>query len=363
MTGLSIYAHGMLTAAGFNARATCAAMRAGISGIRIDNLYDYTAGRRLTAGRPRTPQWWEGHDMLAEIVAPPITECLAALAGLGSFAEGVAPEQVPIITILPPPDRPHRDALLDREFPGDLAHRLGLAELPLGSYLVPGGRTGIATALALAHEQLAGGRARFVVIAGVESFLRQRIVEHYIENRRLLCEINSNGFIAGEAGCALLVGPSHRSDNAELVISAIASGHERAGTGGDEQQPTSGDGLTKAVRDALTTAGLEYADLEYIVTDLNGERFKFKEALIAAARLDNPRPASRPPRRLGYVDVWHPIEYLGEIGAAVFPCMLGWIFAAGIDTYAPSHVCLSYAGEDNGERVALVTRFKPAGSR
>lgn len=359
---LSIYGHGMVTAAGFNGPATCAAMRAGISGVRVDNLYDYTAGRRLTVGRPRMPQWWEGHDMLAELIAPAITECLAAISGLGTLGVGVTSEQVPIILIVSTRDRPHRDALLETEVLPDLAHKLGMVSLPAGSYLLPAGRTGIAHALLLAHEQIVGG-APFVIIAGVESFLRQAIAAHYIDAGRLLCEINSNGFVAGEAGCAVLVGPSHLGTAPELMITGMGTGNEAAGSGGDEQHPTTGDGLTHAVRTALSEAGIDYADLEYVVNDLNGERFKFKEALIMAGRLDNPRPAGRPARRYGYVDVWHPIEFLGEIGAAVFPCMLGWIFEAGVKAYAPSQLCSSFAGEDNGERVALVTQFKPAGIR
>ncbi len=359
---LSVYAHGMVTAAGFNGPSTCAAMRASVSGVRVDNLYDYTAGRRLTVGRPRMPQWWEGHDMLAELVAPAISECLTAIVALGEVAAGVTAKQVPIILIISPRDRPHRDALLDTEIIPDLAHKLGMAGLPAGSQLVLSGRTGIAQALLSANELIDGG-VPFVIVAGVESFLRQRIAEHYIANGRLLCEINSNGFVAGEAGCAVLIGPCHRSTAAELVIVGMGAGHEAAGSGGDEHHPTTGDGLTDAVRKALAEAKVRYSDLEYIVTDLNGERFKFKEALIVAARLDSPRPAGSPARRYGYVDVWHPIEFLGEIGSAVFPCMLGWIFEAGLGAYAPSPVCLSFAGEDDGERVALVTHFKPPGTR
>jgi 3-oxoacyl-[acyl-carrier-protein] synthase-1 len=120
----------------------------------------------------------------------------------------------------------------------------------------------------------------------------------------------------------------------------------------------SGEGLTTAVRQALTEAGIEFNQLEFVISDLNGERFKFKEAMICAGRLDRLRPEGQPSRRFGNLAIWHPIEFVGEIGAAIFPCMLGWAFEAGRKGYNPGMDCLLYAGEDSGERVALATRMR-----
>src|SRR5260370_29849412 len=98
----------MVTAAGFNSRSTCAAIRAGVSGVGKDNIWDPSAGENMSVGRPHTPQWWEGPDMLAELAAPAISECLAALP------KGIERKNIPILIILSPADRPCREPELEQ---------------------------------------------------------------------------------------------------------------------------------------------------------------------------------------------------------------------------------------------------------
>jgi len=345
---LSIRAHSMLTAVGLDGQSTCAAMRAGISGVATANLWDYTEGQHLNAGRPKMLQWWEGATMLPELLVQPLEECRSLLS----------PEHYdtsPIFVLLPPPGRPYRPPDLEKIVLGGLCVKLGGA-LPPGSRAFENGRAGIAPALEEAAQHAQVGRS--CIIVGAESFLRQVLVEHYIENQRLLCSINSNGFIPGEAACAILIGPSRTTRGPELIIEGLGIGYEPAGTGGDEKISVRGDGLTEAVRNALQQAGLEHSMLEYTISDLNGERFKFKETTIYQARLDRLRPPGTPSRKQGYLDMWQPIQFLGEIGAAVFPCMLGWALHASQRGYAPSLHCLLHASEDNGQRVAVVTRYQ-----
>ena len=357
---LAVFAHGMVTAVASNGAATSAAMRAGVSGVAVANLWDKTAGQRLNAARPKMQQWWEGPGMLAPLAQAAIEECLGAAAELAPGEPGggaqLEPDRVPILLILPPPDRPLRPAGLEGIVTEDLRQRLGRA-LPPGSSVISSGRTGIAQALLAAHELLSGGRCKACVIVGVESFLRQAIVNHYIDVGRLLCGTQSNGFIPGEAACAVLVGLGEAFEAPKLMISSIGRGVEPGGAGGSAASPVTGNGLTAAIREALTLAGIEYYHLQFLISDVNGERFKFKEATIAAGRLDRPAPAGVPPRPLGHMQIWQPAEFLGEIGAAIFPCLLGWAFEAGREAYAPSERVLLYAGEDNGDRVAIVGHF------
>ena len=46
------------------------------------------------------------------------------------------------------------------------------------------------------------------MVAGVDSYLQQEVLDHYVELRRVLTASNSNGFLPGEAGCAVLVAPA-----------------------------------------------------------------------------------------------------------------------------------------------------------
>lgn len=359
---LAVYGQAMLTAVGEDGASSCAAMRAGIHGARQKKLWDYTVGDDLFSARPRLHQWWEGPTMLAPLATPVVQQCAALARQLG-LVEAAAPGLgLPVLVLLPPADRPWRPANLEALVMDDLARRLG-GPLPAGSQAIAGGRTGIAAALRAGEALLDRGQARACIIVGVESFLRQGIVDHYIELGRLKCGTNSNGFIPGEAACAVLVSRAGALPAADqLVIEGLGIGHEPGLDGGTEDAPVSGDGLTHAIEQAMGQAGVPYFDLHFSINDHNGERFKFKEAAVAATRLDRLPPEGKTRRVKGYFQSWHPAESIGEVGAATFPCLLGWAFEAGLKDYAPSPHALLHAGEDNGERVALVTRFQRGGA-
>lgn len=354
---LAVLGHAMLTALGDSGTATCAALRAGLSGARVAKLWDFTSGEYLRAARPRLHQWWEGPTMLPALAAPVIADCLAQARLLGLVADTDEAPALPILLILPPTDRPHRAADLERLVLDALAERLG-RPLPAGSRAVSAGRTGIVAALRVAQGLLADAHVPACVVVGVESFLRQVLVRHYIDAGRLLCGANSNGFLPGEAACAVLVARQGRVPADELVIDGIGVGEEASGDGGDAEHPVRGTGLTQAVRQAVEAAGIVFHDLNFSISDSNGEAFKFKEAAIVAARLDRlpPDGQSRRPRR--FMETWHPADGIGEVGAAVFPCLLGWAFEAGHKRYAPGRHVLLHAGEDRGARAAVVARFQ-----
>src|SRR5215831_13722933 len=101
MTGLTVIAAGMVTPVGFNYASSCAAIRAGVSGIRQGNLWDAENGEYLLAGKVDLPQWWEGLGKLADLAAPAVWECLQA-------AKPEPPTAIPILLGVAPPDRPHR---------------------------------------------------------------------------------------------------------------------------------------------------------------------------------------------------------------------------------------------------------------
>jgi 3-oxoacyl-[acyl-carrier-protein] synthase-1 len=343
MIPLAVIASGMVTAVGFNARASCAAMRAGISGIQRDNIWDYTSGDYMEVGRPRTPQWWEGPDMLAELAAPAVQECLESLP------QGVHPQTVPIFVLLSPKDRPYREPDLDAIVSTELERRLRIKPIH-GITILGSGRTGISPALDKVSQFFSNGTATHAVVVGVDTFLRQCVVDDYIDRRRVLTSDNSNGFIPGEAACSVLLTLPDRYREGELRIVGWGEGRE-AGTI-DSNTPLTGDGLTKALRDALRRAGIVMADTHYWLTDQNAEHYKVKECTIAQIRLERrAHPAPRP------YEIWHPVKYLGEIGSAIAPCLLGLGMAAARGGYAPGSIALMHVGEDNGERNAFVLKW------
>src|SRR5208283_5975778 len=106
MPALAIKACGMVTAVGFNAPASLAALRAGIRNVNETNLWDPESGTYLAAGKVPLPQWWVGLGKLAELAAPAILECLEA-------AKPVPAQNIPVLLGVAPPDRPFRFSGLD----------------------------------------------------------------------------------------------------------------------------------------------------------------------------------------------------------------------------------------------------------
>jgi len=336
---LVVQASGLVTALGYNAPATLAALRAGISAVRETPWSDHVSGEPLKGTRVSLPQWWFGVGMLADLVAPAIHECLTA-------AGSVPASEIPILVSVSPADRPGRPERLDHALLDELHARLDLPPHPR-SRLFPCAQAGGVQALLAAREIIARNEARQVIVAGVDSFLHTDTLDAFMARRRLMTPSNSNGFYPGEAGAAVLIGTA--SDGDVLEILGIGIDHEPAGI--DSTRAFRGSGMTAACRQALAEAGVGLCDVAYRLTDLSGEHYKFKEAHFVAGRLDSAT-------RSGPLDLWHPIEYLGEIGAAILPCLLAQALHAGQEGYAPGPRTLCHVGSDAGERGAVVVAYR-----
>lgn len=138
----------------------------------------------------------------------------------------------------------------------------------------------------------------------------------------------------------------------ELLIEGIGFSEETGNILGE--QPVKGDGLTQALRTAMNQAGVQFSDADYWLNDQNGEHYKFKEATLAQIRLERMREQ---PRRQRF-EVWHPIEYIGEVGAAIVPCLFGFARDAHRMDYAPGPLALLHVGSDEGRRAALVLKWR-----
>jgi len=340
MTPVSIMAAGMVTAVGYNYRSSCAAIRAGVSGVKETNLWDFGNGAHVAGGRVDLPQWWDGIGKLADLAAPAIWECLEA-------AEPEAPTNIPIILGVAGPDRPHRWERLEREILDEVEWRLDLPHHP-ESVVLPRGTVAGALAIQRAAEIFMRGFARRCVVAGVDSFIHQEMVNTYIAEGRIVTKTNSNGFFPGEAGCAVLAAPDASATGPRLRITGLACGSGEVPATSEE--PSRGTLLTRLVREALAQAGLRYEDTFYRNTDLNGEHSGFKEASFVPSRIQR--------KRLPYLhQIWHPAEYLGEIGAAAVPCALGLSLFSGERNCAAGPRGICHFASDSGERAAMVVEY------
>jgi 3-oxoacyl-[acyl-carrier-protein] synthase-1 len=335
MQPLSVLASGMVTGVGLNAPSSCAAIRCAINNFSETRFMD-KGGEWIIGSQVPLEQPWRGLAKLVRMVAPAIRECLA-------HTENVKPETIPLLLCVAEAERPGRLQGLDDQIFHDVQAELGVRFHP-GSGIIGRGRVAGALALVEARRFIYKERLPFCLIAGVDSMLVASTVAGYEEKDRLLTSQNSNGFIPGEAGAAVLVGAPRNSQESGLLCLGLGTGQENATI--ESEEPLRGDGLVQAFKSAFADAGRTIDDLDFRLTDCNGEQYLFKEAALAMTRTLRARKER--------FEIWHPADCIGEVGAAIGPCILGVGLAAVRKRYAPGPGALCHFSADNGERLALV---------
>jgi 3-oxoacyl-[acyl-carrier-protein] synthase-1 len=332
MKPITIIAAGMVTGVGLDAPSSCAAIRCAIDNFSETRFMD-KGGEWIIGSQVSLEQPWRGLPKLVHMAVPAIRECLAQ-------AGNVRPEMIPLLLCVAEKERPGRLEGLDDQLFGDVQAELGV-RFHSRSAIIAGGRVAGGLAMLRARTLIHDERVPFCIIAGVDSLLVASTLAAYEEKERLLTSKNSNGFIPGEAGAAILVGA--QSANALLCL-GIGAGQEKATV--DSEEPLRADGMVQAFKAAFADAGKTMADVDYRVTDCNGEQYFFKEAALAVARTLRVTKEQ--------FGIWHPADCIGEVGAAAGPCALGVALAAARKNYAPGPNPLCHLSGEDGERVAMM---------
>jgi 3-oxoacyl-[acyl-carrier-protein] synthase-1 len=335
MQPVSILASGMVTAVGLNAPSSCAAIRCAIDNFSETRFMD-TGGEWIIGSQVPLEQPWRGLPKLLHMAAPAIRECLAHVGN-------VKAEMIPLLLCVAEHERPGRLTGVDDRLFTDIEAELGV-RFHTRSGVIARGRVAGALALAEARRLIYEERLPLCLIAGTDSYLIGATLAAYEKNDRLLTSNNSNGFIPGEAGAAVLVGPPRQTTAPELLCLGLGQAREKATI--DSEEPLRADGMVEAFRAAFAEAGRTIDDLDFRLTDSNGEQYWFKEAALAMTRTLRVRKE--------LFEIWHPADCIGETGAAIGPCALGVALAAARKRYAPGPGVLCHFGSDHGERVALV---------
>ena len=156
---------------------------------------------------------------LAHLAAPAIQECL-------SFAGHVRTDAIPLLVCIAEKERPGRMEGLEEELLPDIQKLLGRRFHPR-SHVLARGRVGGAVAADLARRLIHEERMPLCLVAGVDSFLVAATLSAYEAKFRLLTSDNSNGFIPGEAGAAVLLDRPALRDNPNFVAWPSASAGRR----------------------------------------------------------------------------------------------------------------------------------------
>ncbi|HMO37013.1 MAG TPA: hypothetical protein PKA06_13310, partial [Gemmatales bacterium] len=122
----------------------------------------------------------------------------------------------------------------------------------------------------------------------------------------------------------------------------------------ESDRPLRADGLVQAYRALKQDGGVTLDDTDYRYTDCNGEQYFFKEDRLAFNRVVRQLKDRH--------DHLHPADSVGEIGAAVGPCILGLALTAAQKHYAPGPGVLCHFSSEDGTRAAMILRYgeKPA---
>jgi 3-oxoacyl-[acyl-carrier-protein] synthase-1 len=273
MQPLAIIASGMVTPVGLDAPSSCAAIRCAIDHFTETRFMD-DGGEWIIGGQVPLEQSWRGLSKLVHMAAPAIRECL-------SEAKGISPDKIPLLLCVAEKDRPGRLEGLDNELFKLVEKELGVQFHPK-SAVIAQGRIGGALALVVAQTLMKDERTPFCLIAGVDSFLVAPTLMSYQEKQRLLTSNNSNGFIPGEAGAAILVGLPPRNSSDSLCCLGMGRGKETATI--ESEEPLRGEGMVQAFKSAFADAACTYEQVDYRVCDCNGEQYGFKEAALALTR-------------------------------------------------------------------------------
>jgi 3-oxoacyl-[acyl-carrier-protein] synthase-1 len=335
-SAIAVLGVGLVSGVGLTAAESCAAIRCGINRFQLTHFIgrgDWLIGSVVKLEEP-----WRGAKKLAKMAARAIRECT-------DVSQGNDLTQIPVLLCTAEEGRPGRFENLDRVLLDGVERELGIA-LHSSSRVIALGRVGGAVALLQARRMLEGGQCRRVVVAGADTFLVDATLAAYDQADRLLRRDNSNGFIPGEAAGAVMLGPHEGSSPAPLLCLGLGFARESAPF--DSGRPLRADGLVEAIRGALSEAGLTLKDCDHRIADVNGEQYRFKEAALAITRLLRDRKV--------LFSLWHPVDCVGEVGAASLPAMLAVLFQGARKDYLPGPTFLGHLGNDDDKRAAFITQ-------
>jgi 3-oxoacyl-[acyl-carrier-protein] synthase I len=285
---LKIVSTGMVTSLGSDGASSAAAIRAGLDCFSETSFID-TLGEQITgspialneATKPSTHRQG-GVERFVQLCALAIEECainanlpLPLEADISVFILGDDTRPKPIQDII--------EGLLEQSnlFSQENSHtRLVQAFMH--------GEASLIHALATANTKLTVDN-RYILLVTIDSWLNTQDIETCLHQNRLSTS-SSSGFIPGEAAAACLITRSEKHTH-ELAIKGLGVGEEKAHL--LTEHPCYGIGLAAAMKQALSQAKITADQINFRLSDLNGEQYFFEEAAYAWARvLRNPLPDS-----------------------------------------------------------------------
>lgn len=336
---MAVRAAGMCCAVGTTLPAAVCAIEAGMDHFQ-ESEFRCNDGSPLLVGRLPELELW-GQERLARWTAAAIAECWAQAPELDWI-------DIPTLWLAPEPDRAGCSTEWCMQAYQQALDLLG--HRPRSAGIMALGRAGLAQGLAHAAQCFSvDPNCRHVLLIGADSLLNAATINHYLLDERLHEPGVPDGFIPGEAAAAVLL-ELRPKQTPGLHILGYAQAIEPGRI--DGSVPSRSQGLTHAIRQALSPAGITFADLCFRFSDQNGESFYARDAANAVTRLLS--QGAKPPALLTLADS------LGEVGSATGVAMLAVLSRLLPRWDNPHQHGLVHLANDDGIRSAVVLNHSVA---
>ena len=333
MTSVVVVKVGARTAVGLDARQTGFLLRAGFPAMSEAPIAN-AAGESITMALVPTLDFAAtGAERLATLARPPFEEAIA------SVKDATAEVHIAI-----------DEDCIDAELVAGMLE--GMVRRTMKSATVkvePGGEAALGKSLPDAIRKLEARHVEVVVLGGVHSDYDPRAITALETSGRLFSRKNLDARIPGEAAAFLVLmreGDAPRRGLLPLArLLGVGAGRERA-TPDNEDPAYEAFGLTSALRQATEGLRERGETAGWMLTDLTGEMrrlYEWQSVFVRAQKvLGNPYIIESPAQRIGY------------LGAAAMPLFVAMAATAWEHGYAPSPTAIGTAGNDGGERAAIV---------
>ncbi|RWB10035.1 MAG: hypothetical protein EOQ39_12580 [Mesorhizobium sp.] len=330
---------GAVTSAGLNARQTIAAIRASLSAFEERTLPEPFGAVQVVARIPthyqlrRTQGQW-----LVNMAARAIGEAMQTRSNASTTTA---------ILLTPP------ESFRNHPAHGDIAPADFLAAVIMAtgqkfhaaSRAVDGGAAASIGLLERALELMEQEGVEQVLLGGVDSLVNDTDFARLGRAGRLKGTDNAQGLVPGEA--AAFVRLTQNPEGKARVHAAIH------GVGLAQEQDSvlserysQGRALLGALRDAVNGSGPSEPDIDFVISNGNGERYSGWEQLIARPRFYRTRREILPTA--------YPAMTIGDIGSAAGALALMLAADSLLKDYAPGPTVVCELASENGLRAAAV---------
>jgi 3-oxoacyl-[acyl-carrier-protein] synthase-1 len=330
---------GAVTAAGLNARQTLAAIRASLSAFEEMTLAEPFGAVQIVARIPthyqlrRTDGEW-----LVNMAARAISE---------AFRTGTRTSEATAILLTPPESFRKHPAYQDIAPPEFLAAVIKTTgqHFHAASRATDGGAAASIGLLERALEIMEQQGVEQVLLGGVDSLVNDTDLARLGQAGRLKGEDNAQGLVPGEAAAFVRLTRSPEGKaHVHAAIHGVGLAQEQDSVLSDRY--SQGRALLGALRDAVNGSGPSEPDIDFVISNGNGERYSGWELLITRPRFYRTRREILPTA--------YPAMTIGDIGAASGALALMLAADSFLNDYAPGKTAVCELASENGLRAAAV---------